>query len=164
KLCEAQEELREKAGKAKWLDPDLTTDLESAHRDQIHDRIQADGLREAGAIVDALLAELAPPLSLDSAGHAVPTHPPAPSCLMLLLETARLSSFEASVREQFETELRALTDAEQDSKELKSAKRQLLFERIIDTVELPFPVGPATVEGEPPVVKDSLTKQFVKRA
>ena len=56
----------------------------------------------------------------------------------------------APVREQFENELRALTDAEQDSKELKSAKRQLLFDRIIETVELPFPVGPATVEGERP--------------
>src|SRR5262249_661547 len=68
------------------------------------------------------------------------------------------------VREQFESDLRALTEAEQDSKELKSAKRQLLFERIVETVELPFPVGPATVEDEPPTVKDTLTKQFVKRA
>ena len=68
------------------------------------------------------------------------------------------------MREQFENDLRALTEAEQDSKELKSAKRHLLFEQIIDTVELPFPVGPATVDGEPPVVKDALTKQFVKRA
>ena len=68
------------------------------------------------------------------------------------------------VREQFEDDLRALTEAEQDSKELKSAKRQLLFDRIIETVELPFPVGPATVDGEAPVVKDSLTKQFVKKA
>ena len=70
----------------------------------------------------------------------------------------------APVREQFENDLRALTEAEQDSKELKSAKRHLLFERIIETVELPFPVGPATVDGEAPVVKDALTKQFVKRA
>ena len=68
------------------------------------------------------------------------------------------------VREQFEDDLRALTEAEQDSKELKSAKRQLLFERIIDDVELPFPVGPATVDGDAPQVKDSLTKQFVKKA
>ena len=59
---------------------------------------------------------------------------------------------------------RALTEAEQDSKELKSAKRQLLFDRIVESVELPFPVGPATVDGDGPVVKDSLTKQFVKKA
>ena len=52
------------------------------------------------------------------------------------------------MREQFEDELRALTEAEQDSKELKSAKRHLLFDRIIEGVQLPFPVGPATVDGE----------------
>ncbi len=68
------------------------------------------------------------------------------------------------VREQFGEDLQALTEAEQDSKELKSAKRHLLFERIIETVELPFPVGPATVDGESPVVKDSLTKSYVKKA
>ena len=69
------------------------------------------------------------------------------SSLALLLERPRLEAVMAPVREQFEDDLRALTDAEQDSKELKSAKRQLLFDRIIETVELPFPVGPATVDG-----------------
>src|SRR6185503_16871520 len=55
-------------------------------------------------------------------------------------------------------------DAEQDSKELKSAKRHLLFEHIVNGVELPFPVGPATVDGDGPAVKDSLTKSYVKKA
>ena len=73
-------------------------------------------------------------------------------------------ALEGPVREQFENELKALTEAEQDSKELKSAKRSLLFERIIEGVELPFPVGPATVDGEGPVVKDSVTKSYVKKA
>jgi polyribonucleotide nucleotidyltransferase len=81
-----------------------------------------------------------------------------------VLEKTRLDVVERYVREQFEDDLRALTEAEQDSKELKSAKRQLLFDRINETVELPFPVGPATVEGDAPVVKDSLTKQYVKKA
>src|SRR5207247_6519272 len=64
----------------------------------------------------------------------------------------------------FESDLRALTDAEQDSKELKSAKRHLLFERIVETVNLPFPVGPPAGDGEETLVKDSLTKNFVKKA
>ena len=81
-----------------------------------------------------------------------------------LLEKQRLVAVEGPVREQFESGLRALTDAEQDSKELKSAKRQLLFERIVNTVELPFPVGPATADGEAPAVKDTLTKSYVKKA
>ena len=50
------------------------------------------------------------------------------------------------MRDQFEDDLRALTDAEQDSKELKSAKRHLLFSRIEEEVELPFPVGPTPAE------------------
>ncbi|MFL5939314.1 MAG: polyribonucleotide nucleotidyltransferase, partial [Gaiellaceae bacterium] len=80
------------------------------------------------------------------------------------LERNRHAAVEGPLRAQFEGDLRALTDAEQDSKELKSAKRHLLFERIVEGVELPFPVGPATVEGEGPQVKDSLTKSYVKKA
>src|SRR5207302_240859 len=68
--------------------------------------------------------------------------------LAMLLEQARVEAVKEPVRQQFEDDLHALTEAEQDSKELKSAKRHLLFDRIIETVELPFPVGPATVEAE----------------
>ena len=39
--------------------------------------------------------------------------------LNALLETLRLEAVEGPVRQQFESELRALTDAEQDSKELQ---------------------------------------------
>ena len=48
KLCEAQEDLRRQAGKAKWLDLDLTAELESSHGHAVWERIQQDGLREAG--------------------------------------------------------------------------------------------------------------------
>ncbi len=164
KLCEAQEELREKAGKAKWLDPELTQELESSHGEEIRRRIQEHGLREAGAVVEELVDQLAPPLSMDSTDEDIRKQLQSRSSLAIVLERSRLAAVESAVREQFENDLRALTDAEQDSKELKSAKRQLLFERIIETVQLPFPVGPATVDGEAPVVKDTLTKQFVKRA
>src|SRR5438309_1453954 len=44
KLCEAQEELRARIGKAKWLDPSLTAELEGSHGEQIRQRIQAEGL------------------------------------------------------------------------------------------------------------------------
>src|SRR5439155_23353976 len=46
----------------------------------------------------------------------------------------------------------------------KSAKRGLLFDRIVENAELPFPGGPVTADGDSPPVKDTMTKQFLKRA
>ena len=164
KLCEAQEELRAQAGKPKWLDPSVTEELEREHGHTMWTRIQEHGLREAAAAVEEIVEQIAPPLSMEATDEDVLRGFQARQSLHLILERQRQVACEGPVREQFESELRALTDAEQDSKELRSAKRALLFDRIIEGVELPFPVGPATVEGEPPQVKDALTKQFVKKA
>jgi polyribonucleotide nucleotidyltransferase len=164
KLCDAQEELRSRVGKAKWLDLELTKELEQSQGTKIQQRIQSEGLREAGAILEDLLEELSPPLSMDSTEDDIVRQVQVRSSLNLVLDKERHAAVEAPVREQFENDLRELTDAEQDSKELRSAKRQLLFDRIIETVELPFPVGPATVDGDAPTVKDALTRQWVKRA
>jgi polyribonucleotide nucleotidyltransferase len=164
KLCQAQEELRAKAGKPKWLDQSLTERLESTHGHAIWARIQEHGLREAGAIVDEILAQEVGTVGDVVTQEAVSTELQVRMSLVQILEKQRSVATETPVREQFEADLRELTDAEQDSKELRSAKRSVLFDRIIETVELPFPVGPATVDGEPPVVKDPLTKSYVKRA
>src|SRR5919198_597657 len=160
KLCEAQEELRRQIGKPKWLDASLTQELETQHGEELRRRIAADGLREVGAIVEEIL----PALSMDSTEEDVTRAMQMRQSLAIVLERARLAAVLGPVRQQFEEDLRALTEAEQDSKELKSAKRHLLFDRIIETVELPFPVGPATVDGDAPAVKDSLTKSYVKKA
>jgi polyribonucleotide nucleotidyltransferase len=164
KLCDAQEELREKAGKAKWLDPELTAEIESQHGDRIRSEIGSKGLREGGAVSDELLTELAGEIDMTSTEEDVLREIQVRFSLDTVLDTLRLEAVEQAVREQFGGDLKTLTEAEQDSKELRSAKRQLLFDRIVETVELPFPTGPATVEGDDPAVKDSLTKQFVKRA
>jgi polyribonucleotide nucleotidyltransferase len=164
KICDAQEELRAKAGKPKYLDPELTAELESQHSGTIRQRIESEGLRESGAVVEELTNELAPELTMESGEDDILRQIQSRASLDMIIEKVRLEVVEGHVRDQFEDDLRALTEAEQDSKELKSAKRQLLFDRIIETVELPFPVGPATVEGEAPTVKDALTKQFVKKA
>ena len=58
-----------------------------------------------------------------------------------VLEKKRSAAVEAAVRAQFEADLRALTEAEQDSKELKSAKQHLLYDRIVDTVAAAVPGG-----------------------
>ena len=164
KLCDAQEDLRAQAGKAKWLDSDVTLEIESSHGHTIWERIQEDGLREGAAVTDDLLIEIAGATSMDSTESDIERQLQVRASLAMLLEKQRLVAVEGPVREQFENDLRALTDAEQDSKELKSAKRHLLFERIVDGVELPFPVGPATTDGDAPQVKDSLTKGYVKKA
>jgi polyribonucleotide nucleotidyltransferase len=164
KLCEVQEELRRQVGKPKWLDTDLTEELDGSHGRSIAERIAAEGLREASAAVEEIVAELCPPLTMDSTEEDIVRETQVRSSLDALLERKRLEAVVGPVREQFEEELRLLTEAEQDPKQLRSAKRHLLFERVIETVELPFPVGPATVEGEAPAVKDGLTRQYVKKA
>jgi polyribonucleotide nucleotidyltransferase len=163
KLCEVQEELRERVGKPKWLDMDLTAELEREVGGPIWDRIQAEGLTRAGSIVEELVTARCGTLSMDSTEADITRQLQHRQSLALLLERQRQVAVEAPVREQFETDLRAFTDAEQDSKELKSAKRTLLYERIVETVQLPFPLS-AVEPAEGAAVKDPLTKQFVKKA
>ena len=163
KLCEAQEELRREVGKAKWIDAEVDAEV-AGHADKIRERIAAEGLREAAGAIEEIAADLAPTLSMDSTEDDIIREMQVRSSLDMLLEKARLDAVVEPVREQYGEELRALTEAEQDSKQLKSAKRHLLFDRIIEEVQLPFPAGPATVDGDAPTVKDGLTKQFVKKA
>ncbi len=168
KLCEAQEDLRRQAGKPKWLDLDLLAELERDQGHAIWERIQRAGIKESSVAVDELLAELAPPITMESTDDDVQRQLQVRSALALLLERQRAVAVEGPVREQFGDELKALTDAEQDSKALKSAKRQLLFDRIVEEVDLSFPVGGASVDpetGEPlPASKDSQTRSQVKKA
>ena len=163
RICEAIEELRAQVGKPKWLDADLTAELEQAHGDAIWRRIQEQGLREAGSVVDEIVGELCPDITMDSTEDDMVKEMQVKSGLTSILEKQRLVAVEGPVREQFEGELRVLTDAEQDSKELKSRKRGILFDRILDEVQLQFPVGAPAAEGEAPQ-KDALTKQYVKKA
>ncbi|HYY77142.1 MAG TPA: polyribonucleotide nucleotidyltransferase, partial [Gaiellaceae bacterium] len=164
KLCDLQEELAGRVGKAKWVDPDLTEEIDAEHGQRLAQSIQLSGLREAAGTAEEIKAALSPELGMSSSEEDVVRETQVRASLDLILERKRLEAVVKPVREQFESELRALTEAEQDSKQLKSAKRHLLFDRIVETVGLPFPVGPATVEGDAPTVKDGLTRQFVKKA
>jgi polyribonucleotide nucleotidyltransferase len=168
KLCEAQEDLRRQAGKPKWLDLELFAEIERDHGHTIWERIQSSGLREAGGAVEELLAELSPAITMESTDEDIQRQTQVRSALAMLLEKQRSVAVEGPVREQFGDELKALTDAEQDSKQLKSAKRQLLFDRIVEDVQLPFPASaPATdaeTGEEPSAAKDSATKSYVKKA
>ncbi len=163
KLCEAQEELAREAGKPKWLDLELVAEVERDYGHKVWERIQSSGLKDAASVVEELTGELAPPLSMDSTDDDVTRQFQVRAALHTLLEKQRAAAVDQPVRDQFGDELRALTDAEQDSKQLKAAKRQLLFERIGEELRLPFPVGPAPAEGED-AVKDSVTRSYVKKA
>ena len=158
KLCEAQEELRVKAGKPKWLDPATTERLEQAYGHEIWTSISEQGIRESGLTIEAIVAKEAGELTMSSTDDDVLRELQARMSLAMILEKQRSTAVEREVREQFEGELRGLTEAEQDSKELKSAKRHLLFDRIVDTVRLPFPGGGE--DGE----HDSLTKSYIRKA
>jgi polyribonucleotide nucleotidyltransferase len=163
KICDSLDELRAQVGRPKWVDPELTEELERAHGHAIWERLQEAGLREAATVVDELVAELAPPITMLSTEEDITRELQVRNGLMQILEKQRLVAVEGPVREQFEADLRALTEAEQDSKELRSRKRQLLFDRIVEEATLPFPVGQTPAEGEAPV-KDSATKSYLKKA
>jgi polyribonucleotide nucleotidyltransferase len=163
RICDAIDELRAAVGKPKWVDPELGAELAATYGEAIRARISEVGLREAASVVDELLAQIAPPVSMDSTEEDIVRETQLRNGLTALLETERMAAVEAAVRAQFEGDLRALTDAEQDSKELKSRKRDILLTRIQDEVELPFPAGPPPAEGEAPV-KDAATRAAVKKA
>jgi polyribonucleotide nucleotidyltransferase len=164
KICEAQEDLRRQAGKERWLDAELTEELEREHGSRFAEKIASDGLREASAVVEELVGELCQPLSMASTEEDIRREIQVRASLAIILDRQRLEAALGPVREQFEEELKELTDAEQDSKELKSAKRSLLFNRIEEEIELPFPVGPAPAENGAAAVKDSTTRQQIKKA
>ena len=164
KLCELQEDLQRQVGKAKWLDSELTEELEREHGDKIRQRISSDGLREGATAVEEIVEEINPPLTMESTEDEIIKRMQIRASLALILERIRLEAVDSPVREQFEDDLKALTDAEQDPKELKSAKRQLLFSRIEEQVQLPFPVAQAAPDGDEPAAKDSITRQYIKKA
>ena len=163
KLCEAQEELRSRVGKPKWLDNELTAELEKSQGKRLRERIAELGLREAAVLVEEITSEIAPTLSMDSSEEDIVRRSQVRTSLHAILEREQLAAVQGPVQEQFGKELRALTDAEQDSKELRAAKRQLLVDSIVEGVELPFPAGPAPAEGEAPI-KDQVTKTFIRKS
>ena len=140
----------------------MTEEIDGRYGEEIADSLRQHGLHEGAAVTGDILEREAGRLSMESTEQDIVRELQVRMSLAQVLEKKRSAVIEAPVREQFENDLRALTEAEQDSKELKSAKQHLLYERIIDGVQLPFPIGPDTAGDA--VVKDSLTKHYVKKA
>ena len=163
KICDAIEDLRAQVGKPKWVDLELTTELDEKHGAAIRAAIAEAGLREAAHVVEELVEAEVPAITMASTEEDIVRRTQVKAGFAMLFDKAKAAAVEGPLREQFEADLRELTDAEQDSKELKSAKRDLLYERITEEIELPFPMGQAPAEGEPPV-KDSVTRSSIRRA
>ena len=97
---------------------DVTAEIESSHG---HADLGADpaGRAPRGASIEsAILAEPTSELSMDSGDEDIQRQVQVKASIAMLLEKGRLAAVEGPVREQFESDLRALTDAEDDSKEL----------------------------------------------
>jgi len=159
RICDVIDDLREQVGKPKWVDPALTAELEATHGDAIWQRIQEQGLMAAGSIVSEIVDEICPDVTLNSTEDDMVRETQAKAGLALVLDKQRLVAVEGPVRAQFENELRELTDAEQDSKYLKARKRGILYEQIVEGVNLPFPASDGESDG-----KDATTKSWVKKA
>ncbi len=157
RIVDVIDDLARQVGKPKWIDVELNAELEATHGHAVWERIQTVGVREAGSVVDELLTAAAPAITLDSTEEDILRELQVRNGLTMLLEKQRLAAVEGPVREQFEDALRSLTDAEGDSKELKSRKRDILLAKIQDEVVLPFPGGDD--EG-----KDALTRSTLKKA
>ena len=158
RICDVIDQLAREVGKPKWIDVELNAELESTHGHAVWERIQAVGLGSSEGIVGELLAQVAPVITLDSTEDDIVRELQVRNGLEMLLEKQRLAAVEGPVREQFASELQALTDAEQDSKELKSRKREILLAQISAGLTVSFPTG---AEGEG---VDSLTKSTIKKA
>src|SRR3989440_6353188 len=89
KLCEAQEDLRRQAGKPKWLDLELVAELERDQAHAIWERIQQAGIKESGTVVEELLTELAPPITMESTDDDIQRRVQVKSALVSLLEKQR---------------------------------------------------------------------------
>src|SRR5207248_1442694 len=94
KLCEAQEELRRRAGKAKWLDQELTASLEEKYGAEIDDRIAQQGVRESGAILEEIVSRECGALSMDSTQDDVMRELQTRMSLNMIVEKHRSAAVE----------------------------------------------------------------------
>lgn len=169
KLCQAQIELTEKVGKAKWTDQATIEDFRSRYTERIDEAIQKNGIVAASEWVnDTLVSDASPSLSMSSTEEDIVARTRAKMTLGILFNEAVSSAAKAIVKEQFGDKVSAMSDAEQDSKELKSAKRNLIVQDVLANVKLSFPGGAeegfdATTASALKAAVDALYKEIVRK-
>jgi len=139
KLCQAQIDLAGQIGKPKWQDGAVTESLRQRHAAALQDAIREGGLAALPGKVEALVKAESGEISGSSTEADVLHRQRVGFAFQQLATEARDEAVYGPVKEQFGAAIRALTDAEQDSKELKSGKRHALMDEIGRAVQLPFP-------------------------
>ena len=158
---------RRKAGKPKWYDAGRQAGARVALRRALRRGHRRDGLAGISDAATEILADELPAGRADAGEEVMVRRTQVRTGLRFLADARRAAAVKAPVQEQFGDAIRSLSDAEQDSKELKSAKRQALVERIVADVQLPFPAGPggvidAATAGAVKASIDSIYKQIVR--
>jgi polyribonucleotide nucleotidyltransferase len=151
KLCQLQIELAAKAGLPKWADGAVTESLRGRHAAALQSAISEGGLGALPGAAEGVLAAETPPISGASTESDVLHRQRVQFAVAQLVSEARDAAVYPAVKSQFGDAVRALTDAEQDSKELKSAKRHALIDQIADSIDLPFPARGDAGEGGGPL-------------
>ncbi len=163
KLCELQIELAAKAGQPKWADGAVTESLRQKHGAALSAAIAEGGLVALPGRADALGRAELPAVTSTTSESDILHRQRVSFALAQLVVEAREQAVYGPVKQQFGEAIRALTDAEQDSKELKSAKRSALLEQIQDTVDLSFPAR-SEPDAEGHTTLDATTRAAVTAA
>jgi polyribonucleotide nucleotidyltransferase len=158
KLCAAQLELRDRIGKPKWYEEDVREELEARYAPSFDAHLREHGLAGISVAESELLSAELPPVPGDAGEDVMVRRIQVAFAARMLADDRRLDAVLGAVEAQFGADLRELSDAEQDSKELKSAKRSALYDRIESEIDLPFP---ARAENG---ALDALTRSWVRRA
>jgi polyribonucleotide nucleotidyltransferase len=139
KICAAQIELAEKSGQPKWMDGAVVESLRARVRGRLDAALREGGAAALTAAAAAVTEEDLPPINGASTEADVLHRQRVVFAMQQIVDEVRSEAVYGPVKEQFGDGIRALTDAEGDSKELKSAKRATLYEEIVERIQLPFP-------------------------
>ncbi len=140
-ICAAQLELQQKAGKPKWYSEAVDAELDAKYGASFDAEIAAHGIAGVEKAQAAAFAAECPPVAADATDEIMVRRTQVKFALGFIADRRRAAAVKAPVQEQFGDAIKALSDAEQDSKELKAAKRSALIERIVSEIKLPFPSG-----------------------
>ena len=163
KICAALDGLREQVGKAKWVDVDLTAELEAAHGEAVRAAIAEHGVKEAGTVVEQLVESLSPAVSMTSTEDDMTKRAQIRASFAAILEKARLVGRRRPAPRAVPRGHPGAHGRRAGLEGAQVGEARAPPEPDPRGAELPFPVGPEPAEGEP-AVKDSQTKQYVKRA